>query len=116
MEFYQKNKEDVLASVQSSEQGLTNDEAKARLKRDGYNEIADKEKVSTWQLFLESFKDPMVIVLLIAAGVQVALGEVVESIIILLVLILNAIISVVQTKKQKVRLKHYGICRPHQQK
>ena len=86
------------------ENGLTQEEVKLRLERDGYNEIKDKEKVPVWKLFLETFKDPMVIVLLIAAGVQVILGEVVESLIILLVLILNSIISVVQTKKAESSL------------
>ncbi|GAB3961557.1 hypothetical protein GCM10027614_84930 [Micromonospora vulcania] len=51
------------------------------------------------KLFLETFKDPMVIVLVIAALVQLVLGEVVESLIIFLVLIVNSIISVVQTRK-----------------
>ena len=104
MDFYQKSTEDVLQSIQATENGLTQEEVKLRLERDGYNEIKDKEKVPVWKLFLETFKDPMVIVLLIAAGVQVILGEVVESLIILLVLILNSIISVVQTKKAESSL------------
>ena len=104
MDYYQKNTEDVLQSIQATENGLTQEEVKLRLERDGYNEIKDKEKVPVWKLFLETFKDPMVIVLLIAAGVQVILGEVVESLIILLVLILNSIISVVQTKKAESSL------------
>ena len=79
MDYYQKNTEDVLQSIQATENGLTQEEVKLRLERDGYNEIKDKEKVPVWKLFLETFKDPMVIVLLIAAGVQVILGEVVES-------------------------------------
>ena len=104
MDYYQKNTEDVLQSIQATENGLTQEEVKLRLERDGYNEIKDKEKVPVWKLFLETFKDPMVIVLLIAAGVQIILGEVVESLIILLVLILNSIISVVQTKKAESSL------------
>ncbi|RHW32385.1 cation-translocating P-type ATPase [Lysinibacillus yapensis] len=105
MDFYQKSIEEVLESVDSAKDGLTQEEAKSRLDKDGYNEIKDKEKVPTWKLFLESFKDPMVIVLLIAAAVQVVLGEVVESLIILLVLLLNAVISVVQTKKAEGSLE-----------
>ena len=56
MDFYQKGKEDVLQSVQSSDKGLTDVEVNSRLERDGYNEIKDKEKVPTWKLFLETFK------------------------------------------------------------
>ncbi|RKQ33526.1 cation-translocating P-type ATPase [Oceanobacillus halophilus] len=105
MEYYRQSTDDVLKSVESTEKnGLTKEEAKKRLERDGYNEIADKEKVPTWKLFLETFKDPMVVVLLVAAGVQLILGEVVESIIIFIVLILNSVISVVQTKKAESSL------------
>lgn len=105
MDFYRMSREEVLQSVQSTDNGLMKDEVQRRLEKDGYNELKDKEKVPTWKLFLESFKDPMVIILLIAAGVQVALGEIVESIIILLVLILNSVISVVQTKKAEGSLE-----------
>ncbi len=104
MEFHQMKIEDVLETVESTKQGLSEDEVRSRLKRDGYNEIEDKEKVPTWKLFLETFKDPMVIVLLAAAGIQIILGEWVESLIIFFVLIINAVISVVQTRKAESSL------------
>ncbi|AXI10817.1 ATPase [Oceanobacillus zhaokaii] len=104
MDYYRQSKEDVLKSINASEEGLTSEEAKKRLEKDGFNEIKDSEKVPTWRLFLETFKDPMVIVLLVASGVQLILGEVVESLIIFLVLILNSVISVVQTKKAESSL------------
>lgn len=105
MQFYRESKETVLEHLQTAENGLTQQEVQKRLERDGYNEIKGKEKVPTWKIFLETFKDSMVIVLLIAAGVQLALGEVVESIIIFLVLIINSVISVVQTKKAEGSLE-----------
>lgn len=105
MEFYQQSKEDVLEVIDSNEQGLSSEEVQSRLKRDGYNEIEDKGKIPTWKLFLETFKDPMVVVLLVAAGVQILIGEVVESIIIFLVLLINSVISVVQTRKAESSLE-----------
>lgn len=104
MEQYRQSTEDVIQSVDSSKEGLSKEEVKKRLEAYGYNEIKDKEKVSTWKLFLESFKDPMVIVLLAAAGIQIILGEIAESIIIFLVLLINAVISVIQTKKAESSL------------
>lgn len=104
MEQYRKSIDEVLKSVDSSTQGISKQEVKERLETYGYNEIQDKEKVPTWKLFLESFKDPMVIVLLIAAGIQVVLGEIAESLIIFLVLLINAVISVIQTKKAESSL------------
>ena len=105
MEFYQSSKEEVLDAVDSKENGLSSEEVQLRLERDGYNEIADQAKVPTWKLFLETFKDPMVIVLLVAAGVQILLGEIVESIIIIIVILINSVISVVQTRKAESSLE-----------
>ncbi|MBP2076395.1 calcium-translocating P-type ATPase [Oceanobacillus polygoni] len=104
LEFYRKDTESVLEAVESSENGLTADAVKAKLEQDGYNELKDRENVPTWKLFLETFKDPMVIVLLVAAGIQVVLGEIAESLIIFLVLLINSVISVVQTKKAESSL------------
>lgn len=104
MDFYQHSKEDVLEAVNSNEKGLSSEEVQLRLKRDGYNEIKDQEKVPTWKLFIETFKDPMVIVLLIAAGVQILIGEMVESLIIFIVILINSVISVVQTRKAESSL------------
>jgi P-type Ca2+ transporter type 2C len=105
MDFYQKRAEDVLGIVNTTENGLSAEEVTIRLERDGYNEIIDKEKIPTWKLFLETFKDPMVIVLLAVAGIQVLLGELVESLIIFIVLLVNSIISVVQTRKAESSLE-----------
>ncbi|HEO8420788.1 cation-translocating P-type ATPase [Niallia sp. FSL W8-0635] len=104
MDFYQKEKDVVLKDLQSSEQGLSSDKVKALLESEGYNELQDKEKVPTWKLFLETFKDPMVIVLLVVIVIQLIMGKFVESLIIFLVLLLNSVISVIQTKKAESSL------------
>lgn len=104
MEYYKLRPQEVLAKIDSSEKGLSSSEVNSRLERDGYNEIEDKEKVPTWKLFLATFKDPMVVVLLAAALIQAVLGEIVESIVIFLVLLLNSVISVVQTRKAESSL------------
>lgn len=97
--FYKKSVEKTISKLQSSLDGISKEEADNRLKKHGYNELNEKEKTPTWKLFLETFKDPLVIILLVAALVQVFLGEVVESGIIFAVLVLNSILQVVQTKK-----------------
>ena len=97
--FYKKNTQEVLKLLNTSLNGLSKDEADKRLENHGYNELKEKEKSSVIKLFLETFKDPLVIILLIAALVQVFLGEVIESSIILAVVTLNAILSVIQSKK-----------------
>lgn len=99
MEYYRRSVTETLDEIHSSTGGLTSAEASSRLARDGYNELKGKQKDPLWKLFLENFKDPMVIVLLIAATVQIVMGHLMESIIIFVVLILNAVISVIQTRK-----------------
>ncbi|MEK3969118.1 MULTISPECIES: cation-translocating P-type ATPase [unclassified Paenibacillus] len=104
MEYYRNNVADSLQDVQSSANGLTSAEVDKRLKDYGFNELKGKKKDPVWKLFLENFKDPMVVVLLIAAIVQIVMGQVMESLIIFLVLILNAVISVIQTRKAESSL------------
>lgn len=105
MSSYQKTKEEILKKWEVNQtEGLSKNEVNNRLEQEGYNEIANREQVPTWKLFLETFKDAMVVVLLIAAIVQLMLGEVIESIIIFIVILLNSIISVVQTKKAESSL------------
>ena len=97
--FYKETSEKAIRHFDSSLDGLSQMEVMKRLKKNGLNELREKENTPTWKLFLENFKDPLVIILFIAALVQIFLGEVVESVIIFAVLILNSILGVVQTKK-----------------
>lgn len=102
--FYQKNSVQVLNDLDSNLTGLTQEESKLRLEKYGRNELQEKQKTPTWKLFLESFKDPLVLILLIAAMTQIFLGDTVESLIIFAVLGINAVLGVVQTKKAESSL------------
>ena len=102
--FYKKNFIDIIKETESSMEGLSSSEAEKRLKEQGFNELKEGTKVPLWKMFLDSFKDPLVIILLIAAIVQVFLGEWVESLIIFLVVILNSILGVTQTRKAESSL------------
>lgn len=102
--FYKKDFIEIIKETESTLQGLSTEEAEKRLKRDGFNELKEGAKVPIWKMFLYSFKDPLVIILLIAAIVQIFLGEWVESLIIFLVVILNSILGVTQTRKAESSL------------
>ncbi|WP_455544288.1 cation-translocating P-type ATPase [Intestinibacter sp.] len=102
--FYQKNSVQVLNDLDSNLTGLTQEEVNLRLQKYGRNQLQEKLKTPTWKLFLESFKDPLVIILLIAAMTQVFLGDTVESFIIFTVLAINSVLGVVQTKKAESSL------------
>lgn len=97
--YYLMDSEQVLKDLAVDQDGLSQDESGLRLEKYGKNELKEKESDPTWKIFLESFKDPMVIILIIAAVIQIVTGSLMESLIIFLVLILNAILGTVQTKK-----------------
>ncbi|MGL4687660.1 MAG: cation-translocating P-type ATPase [Fusobacteriaceae bacterium] len=97
--YYKKTTEEVLKIFNSSSEGLKKEDLLNAIDKYGLNELKEKEKIPTWKLFLDSFKDPLVIILLITAGIQIISGHLIDSFIILVVLILNSILGVVQTKK-----------------
>ncbi|MEK0175291.1 cation-translocating P-type ATPase [Tetragenococcus halophilus] len=104
MNYYQQEKKDVLDQLNVDKSGLSQQEVKRRQETEGFNEIEKEKKKSVLALFFNSFKDAMVVILLIAAIIQVLLGDYIETIVIMIVLIMNAIISVVQTKKAESSL------------
>ena len=103
--FYKNTYEYAIEVLKSSKEGMQKSKVKDLLINDGYNELKETNKVPTYKLFLESFKAPLVVILLIAALVQIFLGETVESIIIFTVIILNSILEVFQTKKAEGSLE-----------
>lgn len=105
MDYYKESNETVLSSLNTSTEGIMTEDAKKRQEEQGFNEISRKDRQSTLSMIIDTFKDPLVIVLLIVAIVQIVLGEAVESLIIFTVLIINSILSVVQTKKAEDSLE-----------
>lgn len=97
--YYQESTEQLFQTFDSNEEGLSKEQVKTALEKNGFNELKAKEQTPTWKLFLETFKDTMVIVLLIVAVIQMIMGSTIESIVIFAVLIINSIVSVIQTKK-----------------
>ena len=104
MKHYLETVEAVFQEVQSSEAGLTSQEAAARLERNGKNKLAEGKKQSVISRFFNQMKDPMIIILLVAAAIS-AVTEIYEgkaptdAIIILTVVLINAILGVIQESK-----------------
>ena len=111
-QFYTSEVEEVLQEVQSSTSGLTSTEAKARLERDGKNALDEGKKRPMILRFFDQFKDLMIIVLLVAAVVSGILSivqgeysELIDSGLILLIVVVNAIIGLVQEGKAEKSLE-----------
>lgn len=100
--FFTQDADQVFTSLNSSTEGLSDAEAASRLEKNGPNEIKEGERKSTLQKFLDQFKDLMIIILLIAAALSLILEGshgLVDAIIILAVVLINAIMGVVQENK-----------------
>ncbi|MGF7059590.1 calcium-translocating P-type ATPase, PMCA-type [Brassicibacter mesophilus] len=85
--------------------GLSDNEVKKRRDEFGENQLKSKAKVSLFKKFISQFKDFMVIILILAAIVSGLLGEISDSIIILIVVLLNAMLGVIQENKAEQSLE-----------
>lgn len=84
---------------------LTGEQARANQEKYGLNELAEGKKKSVVQIFLEQFKDFLVIILIVAAVVSGFLGDAESAVVILVVITVNAILGTVQTVKAEQSLK-----------
>lgn len=102
---YLENYKEVLKEFGATEDGLSSTEANERLLKNGKNKLKEEEKQTILQRFFTQLKDPMLVILLMAAFVSAVTGmlsgesEWAEVIIILVVVLLNAILGVIQESK-----------------
>ncbi len=78
------------------ERGLTNREARKRLKESGPNKIVRRKRPSAWSIFISQFKDPMVMTLLAATAVSALMGEAIDAVVIAAIVVVNAMLGTVQ--------------------
>ena len=108
--YYLKSNEEVLKLVDSTDHGLTSQEAAKRLQENGKNKLEEAKKESLFKKFLNSISDPMIIMLLVAAAIQAFvnilqmkdgfnLSEFADVIVIMAVVIINTIMSLIQESK-----------------
>ncbi|NJE75154.1 cation-translocating P-type ATPase [Pseudoflavonifractor sp. SW1122] len=103
--YYKQTPQQALETQKTSVNGLSGQEAQARAQQFGPNQLAEGEKKSVLQVFAEQFKDLLVIILIIAALISAASGNLESTIVIIAVLILNAILGTVQYFKAEKSLE-----------
>ena len=103
--YFNRSPEQTLEAVGSSRAGLSEKEAARRLETEGKNALAEGKKKTVLQVFLEQFKDLLVIILMIAAIISLVSDNAESTIVIFAVLILNAILGTVQHVKAEKSLE-----------
>ncbi|MDZ4667688.1 MAG: cation-translocating P-type ATPase [bacterium] len=96
MNHYLLSVSETYQKLNSSKLGLTAADAEERLKQNGKNELTEKKKNSVLLLLLHQFKDVMIYILLIAAAISYTVGDLKDTIVILIIVLLNSIIGFVQ--------------------
>lgn len=102
--YYQLSAEEVKQDINGKQDPLTSAEVKAHQEKFGPNELVEGKKKTTLQIFLEQYKDFLVIILIAAAIVSGFLGDAESAIVILIVITINAILGTVQTVKAEQSL------------
>lgn len=97
--FYKKNIKEIEQELGTSNKGLTSEEAQKRIKKYGKNVLPKKEKDSIFKIFLNEFKDPMIILLLVAVIASFMASEVVDGIAILFIILIDAVMGAYQENK-----------------
>ncbi len=108
MNNYQKSIEQIEKELNTSRvHGLSSDQVILKRQQDGFNELKETKKESLFVKFLKEFKDPLILILLAAAIISVIVepGEWVESLIILIVVLLNAVLGVYQEDRAEKSLE-----------
>lgn len=101
----------ALEKLKSRGEGLTSDEASRRLALHGPNEVEEGEEAPWWTLLLHQFRDPLIYILLGAAVVTTLLRDHADTVVILVVVVLNAAIGFVQEFRARKAIA--GLARMH---
>ncbi|MBK8954112.1 MAG: cation-translocating P-type ATPase [Saprospiraceae bacterium] len=94
--YYRLNTEELLENLQSNKQGLSSDEIRKRISIYGPNELKTKAKTPAWIMFLNQFRDFMILILAMASILSGVLGDLTDTFIILGIILINAFVGFYQ--------------------
>ena len=103
------NKKELLKKLNTSASGLKVSEAGKRINKYGLNELPEEKQKSLFSIFLSSFNDPIIYVLLVAAILSFAVKETLDACAILFIILVDAIVSTIQeynANKNSLALKN----------
>ena len=103
-QYYQMGSDETRMDINGSLESLSSEKARENQKKYGPNELQEEKKKSVGMIFLEQYKDFLVIILIISAIISGFLGDAESAIVILIVITINAILGTVQTVKAEKSL------------
>jgi Ca2+-transporting ATPase len=105
MNWHQRDIKETIELLKSSSDGLSSAEADKRLQTYGPNELKEAKKRTLFMMFLDQFLDFMIIVLIAAAIVSGFIGELVDTLAIIVIVILNAVVGFIQEYRAEKAMK-----------
>ena len=102
--YWECSKEEVLSQFSVTEQGLSGKQVEEIRGEKGENILQEEKKKSIWQIFMGQFADLLVVILVIAAVISMFSGNAESTLVILLVLVMNAVLGTVQYEKAQKSL------------
>ncbi|MCP4414138.1 MAG: ATPase, partial [Gammaproteobacteria bacterium] len=97
--YYNLSISDAIKSIDTSQKGLTEEEARQRLDKHGINELKQREQISPFQILIRQFTSCIVFILLAALVISLLIGEKLDAIVISTIVVLNGVFGFVQEFK-----------------
>ncbi|MHA1860781.1 MAG: cation-translocating P-type ATPase, partial [Candidatus Ranarchaeia archaeon] len=91
-----KTAEEIIKQLGSSKDGISEEEARKRLEQYGPNELIETKSRGLLDIFIDQFRDVMVIILIAATGLSLFLGEYIDAIVIVVIIVINAVLGTTQ--------------------
>ena len=85
--------------------GLSMEQADNRIQKYGYNELKDKKKETFLEKIIDQLKDFLVLILIAASIVSLFLGEIIDSLMIIVIVVINAVLGIIQEGKAEKALE-----------
>ena len=99
MNYYQLSVQEIFNQLSTQDSGLSSAESLVRLEKYGRNMLQEKKKISPWFIFFSQLTSPLIVILMIATVISMSVGEFIDGVIIIIIVLLNAIFGFVQEYK-----------------
>ena len=97
--YYNEELEEIYKKLESNKDGLTLDEVDRRIEKNGKNILPHKRKPNIFELYLQEFKSPIELILVVTVIVSFLVGEVIDAVVIIFIILVDTIMGAIQENK-----------------